>query len=350
MGLFDKFRKHRDSDKAKPEKSEESLEEKSAEAVESEAQTAQPQESEVKAVAAEENTDKALEPQAGEVAQAVSAESKAEDTTPQKKPEVNRFTYVVEETFPLTGKWGTIVVGDVHGKVTVGDELYILSPVGNTFTKARLDGIEVNDTPVKTAENQGASLRFGSMQGDKKIPKYSVISNIPPQQKLDINVAVENPFLLGFIAAYQKLRKSKSFLNILIFHVVHSYLLAPIHTDSEPVDRGDGRSGFKPGTKIRFLSVSNQSSQNTHAFPVFTHWGAVAKWKNVFDENHPPRTMILRFPECVDIISKTENNDGIVINPFGPVALHLPRTLIDGIINSPGYQKEFGNKGKEGVK
>lgn len=333
MGLFDKFKKNKDSENSAQETTEEVIE-SSAEGTDEQEPVTEPEKDN-----STESTDSA---QASENSD--NSDSKAKES--EKKPEFNRFTFVVEEVFPLEGKWGTTVTGNAHGKVSVGDEVYILSPVGNTFFKTKVSGIEVGDLPAKTAENQSASLRFADLKEDTKIPKYCVISNIPPQQKLDINTAVENPFLLGFIAAYNKLSKDKNFLNLLIFHIVHANLLAPIYTDSEPVNRGDGKTGFKPGTKIKFLSVSNPHNKGTHAFPVFTHWGAVGKWSNIFDENHPPRTMILRFPECVDIISKSENNDGIVINPFGPATLHLSKQLVNGIVKSEGYQKEFGKKNK----
>ena len=77
-----------------------------------------------------------------------------------------------------------------------------------------------------------------------------------------------------------------------------------------------------------------------NAFTIFTDWMALANWKNLFDEQHPPKAIIMRFPDVVNV----SNGNSVVLNPYGPTTVVLPAEVVKKITMLEGYKQEFGAK------
>lgn len=243
--------------------------------------------------------------------------------------EKRRFTFVVDDTFQLLNNCGIVVAGKVHGKVREGDEVYIFKPDG-TVMRAQVNGMEIGPRmKASVAENQNVALLLADIKDKREIAKFSVLTNISPQTEVDVNTAVENPYLLGLSMDYSQYYQDDEYFKLLIHESCHAHFIVPMYLDKEPEKNENGTATFHEGAHMQFRFVAHPEDKTKLVFPVFTDWSALGMWKDVFDKEHPPRTLICRFQDAVAFTKDTRG--GIVINPYGPVSVYLPMDLIERI-------------------
>ena len=285
---------------------------------------------------------KKKEKQPKEKRQKTQAQQEANDTVANDGRE---FTYVVEDVFGLRNDMGVVVVGNVHGCIREKDAVYIIQP-GGQIILAEVSGLECRVQErmqrVGKAVDKPVSVHLAAIKNKQDISKWAVLTSIRPQPVVDVNTAVENPQILAFLREYNHFSEDTEFLNILTYAVVHAHYLVPLYVDKEPTANGDGTSTFQEGANLGFLSIKDPEDSTKNIFPVFTDWRALANWKNLFDENHPPRTMILSFPDCVTFVKKGHNS--LAINPFGSNTMVLSEALVEKITGLWGYKNEFESK------
>lgn len=257
-----------------------------------------------------------------------------------------RFTLVVDDTFQLLNDRGIVVTGKVHGKIKAGDAVYIFRP-GSAVILTQVNTIEIGfGPPALEAEEQNVAIHLTDIKDKKEIAKFSVLTSIRPQSVVDVNTAVENPYLLGLSMDYNGYYQDNTYFNLLVYEICHAHFIVPMYLDKEPEKQAGGTAVFREDTHIQFISIKHPEYEAEEVFPVFTDWSALGKWKNVFDETHPPKTMIFPFPDAVTVSNNFHG--GIVINPYGPVPVYLPTALVKQITAMEGYRKEFG-EGKGGT-
>lgn len=259
-----------------------------------------------------------------------------------------RCTYLVEDTFQLKEDNGIVVVGNVHGTIQVHDAIYIMHP-GRGITLAEVSGLEnPKKGKVQMAVDEPISIWLKDVKDKSEIAKFSLITSIRPQTVVEVENAIENPYILGLSLEYGRFCKESEYLNLLIFQIAHGHYLTPVYMSQEPEKQEDGRSVMKEGSTMGFLSLKDPEDENKSLLPVFSDWKALSKWENVFDEEHPPRTVILSFQDCVSFVQK--NHSGLVINPFGTAPVVLSGDRIKKITDMKGYQMEFGDKKGSSIK
>lgn len=264
----------------------------------------------------------------------------AEDTAKQNEPQMaevanegRRFTLLVENAKQLSEAEGIMLAGMLYGKVQVGDSVYVLLP-NHMIRMTQIDGIEIAEgQKAEWAENQKVVLQFKEIKDINQVPRYSVITSIRPQEKPSENTSVENPQLLGISMDYPRLNKDPFYMNLLIYELCHAYFLVPARVNSNA-------EANSAGTQIRFPGLPDPMDNTKSVFTIFTDWLALANWKNLFDEEHPPKAIIMRFPDVVNVI----NGSGVSLNPFGPTSIYLPSEVIQKITSLEGYKQEFSNK------
>lgn len=281
------------------------------------------------------------EPKAVEMPRSEETKAEAADAGGKR-----RFTLLVEGISPLPQEQGVVVAGSLYGTLQKGDAIYMIHPMGN-ITTTRVEGIEVGQgQTADRAENQKITMLLKDVKNVNQVPKYTVLTSIKPQTTADVNTAVENPQLLGMSMDYPRLCKDNTYLNLLVYVICHAHYVVPVSVDKEPENNGDGAAVFRKETRMRFPSLQDPAEKSRNIFPVFTDWTALANWKNLFDEKHPPKSVIMRFP---DVVSVCKGN-GIVLNPFGPASILLSEKMIEQIVGMEGYKQEFGEKPAETVK
>ena len=265
--------------------------------------------------------------------------------TPQKpegEDEVqNRFTLLVEAVAQIPDNSGIAIKGVVHGRCHVDDEVVLLHP-GRRISKVTIDRIELNAQRADYAEDEEAIIRIDAIKDAKKVLPFCVLTSIVPQAKIDVNTAIENPYLLGLAQEFRRFHGNQNYMNLLVFELVHSNFITPLRIIGEQEKMEDGKVKFKKGAKIGFLSVKDPNAEDKFVFPLFTDWKELRGWTGVFDEDNPPKTMIFTFPNVLNMLK--ENHTGLLINGFGKSPLVIPMEMIHKITSLEAYQKEFGTK------
>lgn len=259
-----------------------------------------------------------------------------------------KFTYMVEDAVQLKDQQGIVVLGTIHGTICEGDAAYIMCP-GNAITLTEVSGLELKPQgKVKEASNQPVAIWLKDIKDKSQIARFSVLTSIRPQTVVDVDAAVENPYVLGLAREYGRFYKEPEYINLLVYQIAHGHYITPVYMNKEPQKQENGTCVMGEGTTMGFLSLKHPQDATKDVFPVFTDWEELHKWKNVFSKEHPPKTVILRFPDCVAFVLK--NSAGMVLNPFGTAPVFLPIDLIKNIVNTEGYQAEFGSKQNSNVK
>lgn len=257
--------------------------------------------------------------------------------------EGRRFTLLVENAKQLTEEEGILIAGMLYGNIKVGDKVYMLLP-NHAMRITEIDSIEVAEGQnADSAENQKVVLQFKEIKDINMVPKYTVITSIRPQENPSTNTTIENPHLLGLSMDYPRLNKDPLYMNLLVFELCHAYFLVPARVAVNPVKNEDGTSTFKQDTQVRFPSIPDPADSKKVVFTIFTDWMALANWKNLFNEKHPPKAIIMRFPDVVNVAA----GNGVILNPYGPTSIYLPAEIINKITSLEGYKQEFGKNIEE---
>lgn len=246
--------------------------------------------------------------------------------------EGRRFTMLVEDAKQLEDEQGIQLAGIVYGNIQLGDLVYFILP-NNMILYSRIDGIEIGaGQNANKAENQRVVLLFEDIKDINRVPKYTVLTSIHPQDRAEEQSAVENPHLLGLSRDFHRLSNDPNYFNIFIYVLCHAYFLVPVKT---PGAAGAGEEG-----QVQFPALKDPKNPSKSIFPVFTDWIALVGWQDLFEDGKPPIAVILRFPDVVNICK----GNGMILNPFGPTAVMIPDQLLEQIVNIDGYKKEFGTE------
>lgn len=259
-----------------------------------------------------------------------------------------RFVYLIEDKFNyhLETDDITVVVGTVHGTVHINDEVYVIDHAGKTLLThiKQLESMSEKGTEhPDSCTDAPIALLLGVSSSE--IDKFCVVTNIKPWVTEDVNLAVENPYLLGMLYG-EKFRDDNLYFSKFVYALAHAHYLTAITMSKPPVDKGNGTSVIEAQTQINFHMLSNNNYPGKHTLAVFTDWVELNKWKDVpRDEKGEIQTMILRFQDIVSLAVDPSVN-GCVINAFSELNLFVPTAMIDQITGLEGYRKEHGDSPK----
>lgn len=258
-------------------------------------------------------------------------ESKSENQrNSENRAERTRFTLMAERYEDVEGSCFSIE-GQLFGNAKEGEKVYALHRDGN-ISHLTIAGIEETQDQRR--------VKFFFSQKDVLSPdwQYTVITDIPYQIEANVHQAVENPYLLGLSRVFFERQGEGEFLNLFFRELVRSHYLVAIETNgSLPIGEKDGAVTLKAGTKITIPHVTMERGES--ALPVFTDWFALGAMDQQTEAGWKRETMIAGFPQVVSMLTKGE---GFVINPYGPQIFYVSPELIQNLMNSPGYQSEFG--------
>ena len=257
-------------------------------------------------------------------------ESKSENQrNSENRAERTRFTLMVEK-YTVEGDCFS-VEGQLFGNAKEGEKVYALHRDGN-ISHLTITGIE------ETQDQRRVKFFFSQKGALSPDWQYAVITDIPYQIEANVHQAVENPYLLGLSREFFERQGEGEFLNLFFRELVRSHYLVAIETDgSLPIGEKDGAVTLKAGTKIIIPHVTMEQGES--ALPVFTDWFALGAMDQQTEAGWKRETMIAGFPQVVSMLTKGE---GFVINPYGPQLFYVSPELIQNLMNSPGYQSEFG--------
>jgi len=256
---------------------------------------------------------------------------KSVDDNKENKVVKGRFTMLVKG---CKDEGSVLLEGDVYGTVKKEDVTVLFKDGKVSHLKiARLIDSAGND--CESVTDAYANIGFESIdKGDDF--KYALITNIDFQIESDVNKAVENPYILGLLYEYDNYYKDEDFVNLFFREMVSAHYLLPIHMSGD--FKGSGETVLKKDTKINIYGINLEGGVT--ALPVFTDWIALKNWADKGPANWKQETIIVRFP---DILGCLKNDGGFIINPYGPQSFYMNSENINNIVNSSGYQSQFGD-------
>ena len=265
-----------------------------------------------------------------EIKDAFSSEKSVDDNK-ENKVVKGRFTMLVKGS---KDEGSILLEGDVYGTVKKEDVTVLFKDGKVSHLKiARLIDSAGND--CESVTDAYANIGFESIdKGDDF--KYALITNIDFQIESDVNKAVENPYILGLLYEYDNNYNDEDFINLFFREMVMSHYLLPVRMSED--FKGSGSTVLKKDTKIDIYGIELQGGIN--ALPVFTDWTALKNWSDKGATNWKMETIIESFP---DIVGFLKGEGGFIINPYGPQSFYMNSENINNIVNSSGYQSQFGD-------
>ena len=280
-----------------------------------------------------------------DVQQETGIEQKKEPTARKyTNEEDRRFIMLVEETFESQHHDGIVTVGTVQGTIKNGDALFLLEPDGQA-AMVNVVGLAIQENgemkPVDEATDQVIGVKIYDINGRKKVARYAVLTSIKPVSDVRIPTGIENPYVLGLAYGYFKFGNQKEYSDILLAELLRAHFLAAVYMEKPEGDEGeDGSTRLTADMTISFPGLEKKDASGIADFALFTDWKELSYWKNVFDETHPPKTMIMQLADCFDMVSGRKDGQmpGIVINAFGQKPIVLTAQMIQSIRHSEIYQ------------
>ena len=261
---------------------------------------------------------------------AFSSEKNVDDNK-ESKPVKGRFTMLVKG---CKDEGSILLVGDVYGTVKKED-VTVLFKDGKVLHLKVAKLIDSTGNDCESVTDAYAKIGFENIdKGDDF--KYTLITNIDFQIESDVNKAVENPYILGLLYEYDNNCNDEDFINLFFREMVMSHYLLPVRMSED--FKGSGSTVLKKDTKIDIYGIELQGGIN--ALPVFTDWTALKNWSDKGPANWKMETIIESFP---DIVGFLKGEGGFIINPYGPQSFYMNSESISSIVNSPGYQSQFGD-------
>lgn len=256
---------------------------------------------------------------------------KSVDDNKENKPVKGRFTMLVKSCKDTVS---IVLEGYVHGTVSK-EEVTVLFKSGKVshLKIAKITDGAGNDLEV--IKDSHANIWFEHIDESDDF-KYALLTNIEFQIESDVNKAVENPYILGLLYEYDNYYKDEDFVNLFFREMVSAHYLLPIHMSGD--FKGSGETVLKKDTKINIYGINLEGGVT--ALPVFTDWIALKNWADKGPANWKQETIIVRFP---DILGCLKNDGGFIINPYGPQSFYMNSENINNIVNSSGYQSQFGD-------
>ncbi len=264
-----------------------------------------------------------------------------------------RFSVIVDGITSMLDGNGSIVSGTLYGKIKKGDKVYV-QQAGVKAIECEVQAVEAKleerTAIVEEAEDTTVSLQL-TLPDDATVRKYAVITNLPPQDKVDPKVSIENPALAGIINGMVTYGKDNGFHGTVAYWASHGHFITPIKMENEPEINENGVAVITKDTKIGFYMLKSQmkltgtpEDKDSMVLPIFTDWNSLSKWEGLTKDGKKVHTQILSFQDVYAMLKRSGIYVGIAINPFNKVPCTLPIPYLDTIVGTPGYQKEFAPK------
>lgn len=255
----------------------------------------------------------------------------------EKSP--RRFTILVEQAMQQGGDYEVVICGIVRGEIRLGDNFYLISPTQQIVTSI-VAGLKTKESEnAMSATNCPVVIRVSNIKSAEEIDRFSVATNFLPHHAVSADRDFENGQLLGLAVEFNRMCQDPAFVSVFTYALCHSDFLVATYVKGNPKTDEHGVITLTNGLELSYPLVHGGPQKDKAFLPIFTDWPSLNNWKDVFNEEHPPRVTVHPIPKLMSIAEKME---GLVINPFGPVTLLLPNDYLQNIANTEGYKAEFG--------
>jgi|GEM_PF-4022833 len=249
----------------------------------------------------------------------------------------NYFSLLVNEI--EESEHGLLLKGIVHGSLQVYENCFLFNTTLKIFPVSIDEILKDSRSVDKVEEGEEVQLRLLNIdKGD--VARFSALSSQAPQTTLDIKKDIENPYLLAVSYDYNLYYQDKAFMSLFVYLIVHGNYPVPVSMDKQPTQVSENQAKIEKDTNMKFLTL--RRDQDGAAFiPLFTDKNTLSIDK--LPESYRKGGLVMSFQ---DLVKFGMNADGLLLNPFGPKTIPLPKKFLQSILDNEAYQKEFKNKGK----
>ncbi len=328
MGLFDKFSKKKSEEET--EDINEEVTETPTEQTNTEESKTAAEETAAKEADAEDEKEESKEApsEKEESADNVIQFPKAAVPTDDNHP-TTRITLLVENVFAIDENESIACVGNLHGTINKGDHFYFVHPKFPAGIEAVADTLVVDKETPEYAFNCRLAIKTTSVTKPGDIPKYTVITNIRPQITFDPKIPVENPFLIGMTMEYNRLNSDNEFAYSFMVALLTSRTITPATVELNKIP-AEGDKPERTEQKIAFPLIKHPNRDDLNVLPVFTDMQALSMWKNAPARVDNKQSVVpLIFERSAEVALQ---NGGMVVNPFGPMAVFISKTNIENTL------------------
>lgn len=259
--------------------------------------------------------------------------------TEKKAPKGRRCSLMAEQVFESARVQGVMVVGYMHGRVREGDTLYVYQPEKPVMT-VKVVGLELGPREiVDTAKNQQVGVGL-DIQDPNEISRFAVLCNMPPVEGEMASVIIENHRLLGLTMEYNRLYQNTAYMEALLGELCYAKFLLPLYMEQPPQILEDGTVGFAKNAFVGVRPLRKPDSEDELVIPAFTDELASLAWKDAFKEGQPKRFATMQLPHLLTQINEG-GRAGLVVNPFGPVAVYFSKELLEQVEKSEVFKKRY---------
>ncbi len=257
-----------------------------------------------------------------------------------KRPaKLRRYSLMVEDVFETSRLQGVMVIGNLYGKVKVGDTMYLYQP-DRSVKEVHVVTIELGPRDeVEVAKNQQVGLCL-DLESIEEVSKYAVLSSVKPLPAELAERIIENPRLFGLMMEYRRLYTNSNYMDEVLKELCHAKFVVPLYMDRPPVPQEDGKVGFGSDAQVGFRALKKWDDASKTVFPAFTDEVALMSWKDAYHEGQPKRLATMQLPYIIDYVDKG-GHAGFVANPFGPVSVYFPRELLKQVQASEVFEERY---------
>ncbi len=258
------------------------------------------------------------------------AEAKREAA--EKKSKKRRFCLLAEDVFESSRLQGVMVIGNIHGRVRVGDTMYLYCKDQPVKEVSVMD-IELGPrNPVETAKDCQVGLCL-NLEKAEEVPKLAVLSSVKPMEGEMAQRVIENQRLFGLMMEYSRLYTNSAYMDELLYELCYAKFILPLYMEKPPVPQEDGSLVFPEDSFAGFRALKKADEEDKLVFPAFTDELATMSWKEAFHEGQPKRFATMALPHLIHQV-RQNNYAGLVVNAFGPVPVYFPMELLEQVEKS----------------
>lgn len=250
----------------------------------------------------------------------------------EKKSKKRRFCLLVEDAFESSRLQGVMVIGNIHGRVRVGDTMYLYQKE-QPVKEVTVSDIELGPrNPVETAKDCQVGLCL-NLEKAEEVQKLAVLSSVKPMVGEMAERVIENQRLFGLMMEYSRLYTNSSYMDELLYELCYAKFILPLYMEKPPVPQEDGSLVFPENSFAGFRPLKKADEEDKLVFPAFTDELATLSWKEAFHEGQPKRFATMVLPHLIQQV-RQNNYAGLVVNAFGPVPVYFPMELLEQVEKS----------------
>lgn len=256
----------------------------------------------------------------------------------KRNERARRYCLMVEDVVESSRMQGIMVIGNIHGRVRVGDTMYLYQP-DRPVKEVSVLSMELGPRDVvETAKDCQIGLCL-NLEDVEEVSRFAVLSSIKPLGGMAAERVIENARLFGLMMEYERWYTNSVYMDALLYELCYAKFILPLYMDRPPMPQEDGTLAFGSDAQVGFRSLRKADEENSMVFPAFTDEVAAMAWKDAFSEGQPKRFATMRLPHLIEYVR--QGHAGLTINPFGPVPVYFPKELLDTVEQSDVYKKRY---------